>query len=158
MVYKRGCSLIAIIISLIILKYVYDLEHSKCKCSKDWRRDYIKIFAYITIAISIISCILTFSNVVLSNSFRIPIHMIITTYMIASIVNIYALFTYSQKLMIYEKCDCSDTWSRTFLYYYSMVFAVLYFCAIILGIAVGINYSVNPQLKTKVNNIINRRK
>lgn len=158
MLYKRGCSLIAVLISLIIIKYVYDLENKKCKCSKDWRRDYIKIFAFITLVISVISCALTFSKVVLSNSFRIPIHIILSAYMIASIVNIYALFTYSQKLMVYKKCHCSDTWSRTFLYYYSMVFAVLYFCAIILGITIGINYSINPNIRTRVNTILNRRK
>ena len=52
--------------------------------------------------------------------------LIINVYALVGIVNIVSLFTYSQKGTVINSCDCSESWERTFIYYYSMVVMSIY--------------------------------
>ena len=115
-----------IIINLLILNYVLKLEKISCECSNDWKRDYIKYFSYITIVIifSMIAIPLIttkYKKIIRTFAFRVMANL----FSIASIINVYSLFTYSQN-MVLSSCNCSKSWERTFIYYYSMVIMSIY--------------------------------
>ena len=110
--------MITILLNLLILNYVYNLEKNNCECSKDWRRDFIK---YFTIA-SVIIVLLHFLIKKLPRAIVVPFSVL---YSILGLVNIYALFTYSRN-MINDSCQCSNSWERNFIYYYSMIIIILY--------------------------------
>lgn len=144
---QYGCSVIAIIISMLILEYTLRLERENCECSRDWRRDYIKIFAIITIVFSLLMC---FRNFILPRGLKVPrelgalMYLIITMYMIGAFVNVYAMFSYSQKLMCEKNCVCANTWTRDFIYYYSMIVGVTYLLVITLSVVLAIVQRTNP--------------
>ena len=112
--------IIVILINVLIFNYTLKLEKKDCKCSKTWYRNFIKYYALITIImvlfilLNIISCI--------KKSIWKFIH---TIYSIIGLLNIYILFKFSQDLYK-KKCECSNTWEREFIYYYSMIFMLLY--------------------------------
>ena len=41
--------LLALVVNVIIINYVQKLEQQDCECSEDWRRDFIKVFAIVTV-------------------------------------------------------------------------------------------------------------
>ena len=125
---QYGCSIIGLIISVIIVAYVDKLEKEKCKCSEDWRREYVKIFSIITIILTLGICaknIFMPGKTILSKMTSRIVYSALTLYMIASVVNIFTLFTYTQDLVCtnqcYGECRKHNDWMRSFLYYYSMI-------------------------------------
>ena len=144
---QYGCSVISIIISMLILEYTLRLEREDCECSRDWRRDYIKIFAITTIVFSLLMC---FRNFILPRGLRVPrelgalMYLIITMYMIGAFVNVYAMFSYTQKLMCEKQCKCANTWTRDLIYYYSMIIGVTYLLVITLSVVLAIVQRTNP--------------
>ena len=118
---------VIILINLLILNYIFKLEKISCECSKDWKRDYIKYFSYISIVIILIMFCFAVSGKknlmkLMKNKFFI---IFINLFSIASLVNIYSLFKYSQQ-MVLSLCECSKSWERTFIYYYSMIIMSVY--------------------------------
>ena len=132
-----GLGLIGAIVSAIIFTYAYNLEKDKCKCSKNWRRDYIKIYTGVIFVLSVIIFILNISGLLrlenvpfgLAKIGKIFPIILGLSMIISSFTYTYALFTYAQEL-VHKKCKCSDNWQRTFIYYYSMFVASL----MVLGI------------------------
>lgn len=117
--------LVSAILAAIVFVYVYNLEQDeKCGCSKDWRRDFIKAYSGVLIVLTSIGFLIQVSGVNINGTLRGVVKSIGGIMGLVAFVYIYALFTYSQKLII-EKCECSDNWQRTFIYYYSMVLAVI---------------------------------
>lgn len=124
--------LIVLLINILIVNYVRKLEQVTCECSKDWKRDYIKIYSLITVILTSLICIVPlFMHLInidynlqniLSNSAFIYMGYLYTLF---GLVNVYALFTYSQKIVL-DICECSKSWERTFIYYYSMLVMSLY--------------------------------
>jgi len=113
---------ISFLVNLLIVNYVLKLEKITCECSEDWRRDYIKYYSLITIVGIVVFTIVYVGNVTYSSQL---FQFLSTVFSIFGFVNVYALFTYSQNIVI-NKCVCSKSWERTFIYYYSMVLIVLY--------------------------------
>ena len=146
---QYGCSVIAIIISMVILEYVLRLEREECECSKDWRRDYIKIFAIATIVFILLMC---FRKFLLPRGLKVPrevgalLYLVATMYMIGAFVNVYAMFSYSQKLVCEKNCKCANTWTRDFIYYYSMIIGVTYLIVIIASVVLAIISRTNPNI------------
>ena len=69
-------------------------------------------------------------------------------YTVFGIVNVYALFTYSQQVVL-SRCDCSHSLERTFIYYYSMLVMSLYvFLASLVLITVICCGQINFDLKS----------
>ena len=124
--------LIVLLINILIVNYVRKLEQISCDCSKDWKREYIKLYSLITIIITSLICLVPlFMHLVninynlqniLSNKLFMYMGYIYTLF---GLVNVYALFTYSQKIVL-DSCNCSNSWERTFIYYYSMLVMSLY--------------------------------
>lgn len=115
---------ISLLIALTIFMYVYKLEQDKCECSKDWRRDFIKVFSGIIIVLSSAFSVINCSGIKLSSALSKLVEVIAMITGMASIVYLYSLFTYSRDL-IEKKCECSDKWQRLFMYYYSIIVVVL---------------------------------
>ena len=135
--------LIVLLINILIVNYVRKLEMITCECSDEWKRDYIKIYSLLTIVITSLICLIPiFMHIVnlnyniqslMSNKF---ITTLSTIYTLFGLVNVYALFTYSQKIVLSD-CKCSKSWERTFIYYYSMLIMSIYlFLASLLVISI----------------------
>lgn len=135
--------LIVLLINILIVNYVRKLEQVTCECSNEWKRDYIKLYSLITIIITSLICLiplfLHIANIdynlqsVMSNT---PFTIMGYLYTFFGLINVYALFTYSQKIVL-GSCECSKSWERTFIYYYSMLIMSLYiFIATLLLIGV----------------------
>jgi len=123
---------IVLLINILIINYTQKLEKITCKCSEDWRRTFIKVYAIITILVTTVfiglpllgtvtGCGPSLEKILKNRATR----LIVNIYALVGIINIVALFTYSQKIVI-NKCDCSEAWERTFIYYYSMVVMSVY--------------------------------
>lgn len=135
--------LIVLLINIVIINYVRKLEMITCECSNEWKRDYIKVYSLLTIIITSLICLIPiFMHIVnldynikslMSNKF---ITTLSTLYTLFGLVNVYALFTYSQKIVLSD-CKCSKSWERTFIYYYSMLVMSIYlFLASLLVISI----------------------
>lgn len=110
------------------LYYVYTLEEEKCKCSTDWKRDYIKIFSFVAImylfmiVMSLILGIEFYKNKVVNMLMRL-----------ASLINMIVLYVYIRKLKEIE-CGCALEYDNiyTFLKYYSLIGIVLMTLSILM--------------------------
>ena len=119
--------ILRLIFPAILINYVNRLETTSCKCSEDWRRDYIKFFSIASIIIHIVDFSLGF--IATPKSVMIISLILNILLSLGSIVVIYSMLTYSNKL-IKTKCECSKSWERQMLYYYSI------FVSILIGISV----------------------
>ena len=125
---------LGVLINVLIFNYVYQLEKKNCKCSEDWRRDYIKYFALISIIAEPFFTYLNNRKIKKQILLQLIIFLLGFSYLIGSILYIYYLFTYSQQ-MIKDKCDCSEKWERDFIYYYIRVILALYAFILLCSIA-----------------------
>ena len=129
--------LISISIYSVILKFVRKLETDDCKCSINWKREYIKYFS----SFSLFTLSLFLLNIFLKIKISVP-SLLVTIFFvalrIATIVNVYALFTYAQDL-VNKKCKCSEGWERNIIYYFSMILASLYVIGLIGSILISID-------------------
>lgn len=93
-------ALLSVLISLVIggmlYYYVTLLEKEKCECSKMWQRDYIKYY-YIAMIVLLVL------QLVLGKNLRMGLHGL---WVVATIVNIYAMFSYGTVLYKTE-CTCA---------------------------------------------------
>lgn len=128
--------LLALVVNVIIINYVQKLEQKDCECSHDWRRDFIKIFAIVTVLLITLVVIMNIVRIKLPRIFARLFRVFFGLYGLVAIVNIIALFTYSQNMMMNNgTCPCSNEWERTFIYYYSMIIAILYLAIIIAQVS-----------------------
>ena len=148
--------LIVLLVNILIVNYVRKLERVTCDCSENWKRDYIKYYSLITVILTVLIALvplfLQLTNIKY-NITKFLAHKAVGTisflYTLFGIVNVYALFTYSQ-LIVLSKCDCSNSWERTFMYYYSMLVMSLY---VFLAAFVLITVICCGQLNVDVNSI-----
>lgn len=92
--------IIVIVFWWYIIHYINRLEHN-CECSKDKKRDYVKYYAYFAI----------FATLTSGFAHGSPIEYL---YGIISIIGIYMIYTYIQKLKR-DKCTCSEEKARRYL-------------------------------------------
>jgi hypothetical protein len=113
-----------IIINSIIIYYLINLEDVTCNCITDWRHNYIKYFSIFIILI----------NTLMFIGLHIPktinphiIGSIAMVFLVLSILNMYALYTYVGDLND-TKCVCAVDKQKevnTFLYYYRYIFIIM---------------------------------
>jgi len=117
--------LLSIVVAVIVLTYVFKLEETSCECSKDWRRDYIKYYSMATLGLIALVVLLGMLGLNLGKNVavRVVLTLVSFAWMVATLTNVYAMFTYTQQLVCHQTCQCSTQWQRTFLYYYSMIVA-----------------------------------
>ena len=106
--------------NLYILFYVYQLDVNDCKCSDNFKRDYIFYFsiAYIFITISLIIFPEIFhKNYQLTNLIKIILG-------VGLLINIYYLYKFSNELEE-EKCKCSKGFGRDLMKVFSLFYIIL---------------------------------
>jgi hypothetical protein len=87
--------IISVIVQGSILYYLYNLEDADCSCIRDWRHNFCKGYALLALGLGII--LITFGH--LHRGINILYH-------IATLVNVYAFFTYIGDLNA-TKCNCA---------------------------------------------------
>ena len=127
---------IIILINLILFSYVLKLEREKCECSDDWKRSYIKYYTSILVILSLIVIILP---VFLGNKTPKNIKPLTTfirvIVLLATLVQVYVVFTYSQTLnCIKKKCECSNDWRGSLMYWLGVFGFVIYTLMILVYI------------------------
>lgn len=125
--------------NLFILAYVYMLEMNNCKCSRDWKRDYIfyySLFYIFTIISFLILPELFYQNIHFSIMLKIVLGLLM-------LVNIYCLYNYANKLEEI-KCDCAEKYGREFM----KIFSYFYVIVIILVFVYLIYYYINSEFRS----------
>ena len=113
-----------IIINSIIIYYLINLEDVNCNCIYDWRHNYIK---YFSICMIILNTLIYFSIHIPGVLNSILSKCIASGFLILSLLNMYALYTYIGDLND-TKCECAVDKQKdinTFLYYYRYLFIIM---------------------------------
>jgi hypothetical protein len=127
---------IIILINLILFSYVLKLEREKCDCSDNWMRDYIKYYTSILVILSLITLMVP---VFLGNKspkfLKSMAFFIRIVVLLATLVQVYVVFTYSQALNCKKKtCECSQDWRSRFMYWLGIFGFVIYVLMLIVFI------------------------
>ena len=118
-------------IGYILISYIKSLENTKCACSSDIRRKYVKFYGYFLILFAVFTLVINLifgkiGNKQIQNIFRVISFSI-------NILAAYLIFSYSNILQD-STCDCSVSWRRTFMkfygYFLSIIFSLVSFCLI----------------------------
>jgi len=117
------------LVSLIIFtNYIYRLEETECKCSDDWKRDFIKYYSIIMIVLSI------FSSMNINFNKKNPIIIgLMSLLCFSNIFFIYVLWKYN-KFLCKRECECSSGWEKDFMKFYTFT--------VILMITINIVFSL----------------
>ena len=128
---------IIILINVILLSYILKLEREECDCSDKWMRDYIKYYSGGLIILSLLILVVPNINV---NKTKISDHVLILglnvirlIVLLATLVQVYSIFMYSQALNCQKKtCGCSVDWRGHFMYWLG-IFGFVIYAILILG-------------------------
>lgn len=119
----------------ITYKWIEHMEKTGCKCSEDWKEQFIKYFIMFIIPYNIISALyLIFIGENMIIAFTIKIIILVLT-----ILFIILTFLYIIKLKK-EKCDCSEGIEREITLIYTIIQGCLIFISI--SIIIFINFSL----------------
>ncbi len=114
--------------NLYILTYIYLLKKNYCKCSEDWRRDFIYYYSLVyifTVVTFVIYPELFYENFMFSLILKIIMGLLL-------LVNIYCLYTYPDMLDENDKCICAKNPITKFMkilgifYILVMIFMFIY--------------------------------
>lgn len=134
---KNFNNLIALIINLLIIYYLYNLEYASCNCITDWRHNYIKYVALFNIFINILH--------LLSVNIKIPSDI----NSLLNLINIYAFYTYIRDLND-TKCECAVVKQDKLNNFLNIWRYIIVIFPILALIYVFINvYSMSPVNKKK---------
>jgi hypothetical protein len=107
----------------IFVNYVIKLEEIECKCSKNWRRNYIKFYSILMII---------FSNLfLLFNTDKY--NYLIVGLNVLNLVFIYILWSYIN-ILKNRNCECTASWEKTYIKMYTSIIIMLLFIQIVLSI------------------------
>jgi hypothetical protein len=127
---------IAVGISLVALTWIHKLEEISCKCSEDFKRDYIKYFLYIYIGLYTVAA---FSSILQLSGYRYKINTTLLKifkiiFYIASLLNSIFAIIYIYRLKEID-CKCSEDVRREIYYvlnWITIAFIALIFLIIII--------------------------
>ena len=105
--------LMTLAIQGIFLNFVLKLERKQCECSRDIRRDIIKHYSVVLIALSLLMVFVP-KNAPLLVNYVLPLAGLL------NLVYIGVVVSYVHNL-VNKKCECSGTWGRDVMYYYSLL-------------------------------------
>jgi len=105
--------LMTLVIQGIFLNFVLKLERKQCECSRDIRRDIIKHYSVVLIALSLLMVFVPKKAPLLVN-YVLPLAGLL------NLVYIGVVVSYVHNL-VNKKCECSGTWGRDVMYYYSLL-------------------------------------
>lgn len=128
MKYKTFNSLPSILLNSLLIYYIYRLEEEKCNCSKDWRKDALRVMTVYNIV-----TLVGFNLLTEKQTKNIPLIIHVFNF-IYGCIYLYIVFTYLNKLR--KKCECANGMDANILYYYYLsiisligliIFFMLYF-------------------------------
>jgi hypothetical protein len=119
---------IIILINLVLFSYILKLEREKCKCSDNWMRDYIKYYTSILVILSLITLMVPVFLGEKTPKIMKPLTLVIRiVVLLATLVQVYVVFAYSQALNCKKKsCKCSKDWRGSFMYWLGIFGFVIY--------------------------------
>jgi hypothetical protein len=117
--------------SSIVLSWILKNE-KKCECGQDWRRDYIKYFNIVVIALMVMQLTArSFFKQQIMGALNKPLFMkgllgFATVYGLAALVNVGSILTYIPDLKK-KGCGCAieDDWRDNFIFWYMIIGLVL---------------------------------
>jgi len=124
------CVLATILYHLLVIMYMVNLEDASCGCVRDWRHDYIKYFSSVLVVIGLFTLLISFDK---TSIFAKLMRLILA---VASIVNIYCLFTYIGELDV-TRCACAVEKQKKmhyFLYLWRYILVIYLIIAVCLGV------------------------
>ena len=125
--------------NLYILFYVYQLDVNDCKCSDNFKREYI--FYY-----SIVYIFATISLIIFHGYFikNYQVTNIIQLFLgIGLVLNIYYLYTFSNELET-NKCKCSKGFGRDLMKVFSMFYIILLIITFVFVCSIYITNTNKP--------------
>lgn len=125
-------TIFVISISIMALTWIHKLEETMCKCSQDYKRDYIKYFLYVYIFFLIFLGGEQFAGGVLSKSAQYIVSIVKSLMVVALIINTIFAIIYINDL---KGCKCSDDVRKDIYYYLNVIYISFVCLAIVLGIA-----------------------
>jgi hypothetical protein len=139
--------LLAVVINVYILMYLYHLEKIGCECAINWRRTFIMFVIGLSLVLSILS---VFSIDVLTSA------SIMTLFSVLSIANVVVILQYVH-LLKKEQCKCSESLAREIMqviailyaFFYIMLFIVLFYAGFKLSTIVAMSKQLstnNPKV------------
>jgi hypothetical protein len=139
---------IIIVINIFALMWIHHLEEIACKCSENWKRDYIKYFLYAFFAMvifRILAILFTGKSLLQQN---ILLTSIMFLYYGFSIVNMFVSIIYITELKNIN-CECSDDIRREVYFYYNIVRLALFgiMLLLLLGGLIMLSNILRPYTK-----------
>lgn len=138
--------LLAVVINVYLLMYLYHLEKIGCDCAINWRRTFIMFVIGLSLGLSVLSI---FSVDMLSSS------LIMTVFSALSIANVIVILQYVH-LLKKEQCKCSESLAREIMqviailyaFFYIMLFIVLFYAGFKISSVIAMSKDLstnNPQ-------------
>lgn len=121
----------AIGISIMTLTWIHKLEETRCKCSQDYKRDYIKYFLYVYIffLVFLVGEHLAAGN--LNSSAKFIVSIVKSLMIVALIINTVFAIIYINGL---KGCKCADDVRKDIYYYLNIIYISFVCLAVLLGI------------------------
>jgi hypothetical protein len=135
-----------LVIYSLTLQWIDKLERSKCKCSEDYKRDFIKYFLYFylayiiiniiaVIAIAIYSFRKTTTNqyiLIINTAMKYLSRFILPILFVVNIIFSILYITQLKKLHVKLECECSKD-IRAEIYYYWTIFLASFIGLVLIG-------------------------
>ncbi len=113
--------IIEIVINYMALMWIYRLEEISCKCSQNWKRDYIKYILYIYLVMTFVSLVINIylyvSKEEIVNIYYRYISFIFNIIVFASLI---IAIVYIDELKK-NNCTCSEDIRREVFWYYNII-------------------------------------
>lgn len=134
--------ILAVVINVYILVYLFHLEKVGCQCAMNWRRNYIMFF----VGLSLVLAILSLVKVDLLTS-----SLLMTLFSALSIANVVFILQYVHMLKK-EQCQCSESLAREIMQVIAVLYAFFYIMLFIVLLYSGFKISsivaLSKQLST----------
>lgn len=127
-------SVAIITIHILALLWLHKLESTSCKCSANWKRDYIKYFLYayfVFVALQLVMFAATGKQLMQSESSLVRV--LVMLFNLFAIVNAFVAIFYVNELKDAD-CKCSEDVRREVYYYWNIVYLALWALVVLLSI------------------------
>lgn len=124
-------SVITIVLTSIILRYVLELEEKNCECAKVWQHKFIKYFAPVVIVFALIPLFISSDQIRSSIRSNVLVSAIYVIYSLIALVYYINLVLYFLKLR-YSMCACARDWKQYGLLYPVIGFAIILLIVVIV--------------------------
>lgn len=144
-------SIIVIVLTSIILRYVLELEEKNCECAKAWQHQFIKYFAPVVIVFALIPLFISSNKIISLIRGNSLVRTLYVLYALVAVVYYINLVLYFLKLR-YSMCACARDWKQ-----YGLLYPVIGFGIILLVVVVALLISVLGLFPTLVKKVTGKK-